>query len=195
MAEILLHASEIPDDLLEYFEPVRVGVMKSVLNISTESFPGAHFATYPRRLVEPCIKAGTSERGVCPRCGAGWVREVETSYEKPRGESVIGSAKGLDTSNGWSGYPVLNKRSSTLAWHPSCQCPPHEPVPAIVLDPFAGSGTTIVVANALGRHGVGLDLSREYLTNQAQRRIERPHAAHIRPARVEPDLPLFREED
>ncbi len=43
----------------------------------------------------------------------------------------------------------------------------------------------------LGRHGIGLDLSREYLTNQAQRRLERPHAMPHRPARVEPDLPLF----
>ncbi len=40
--------------------------IRSVWSIATESYPGAHFATFPRRLVEPCIKAGTSERGVCP---------------------------------------------------------------------------------------------------------------------------------
>jgi len=33
----------------------------------------------------------------------------------------------------------------------------------IVLDPFAGSGTTIMVARNLGRQGVGLDLSEDYL--------------------------------
>jgi tRNA G10 N-methylase Trm11 len=64
-----------------------------------------------------------------------------------------------------------------------------------VLDPFAGAATTLVVANALGRRAIGLDLSREYLTHQAQRRLERPHAAPLRPGRVEPALPLFREED
>ena len=36
-------------------------------------------------------------------------------------------------------------------------------VPATVLDPFAGSGTTLAVAQALGRKSVGLDLNPEYL--------------------------------
>ncbi len=136
--------------------------LRSVWTIATESFPGAHFATYPRKLVEPCIKAGTSGKGCCPQCGAGWVR-----------------------------------MSKTLVWFPSCSChlgyAPGDcnPVPCTVFDPFIGSGTTIVMANALGRHGIGLDLSREYLTNQAKRRIERPHSKPLRPARVEPALPLF----
>ena len=43
--------------------------IRSVWQIATQPYPGAHFATFPRKLVEPCIKAGTSERGVCPECG------------------------------------------------------------------------------------------------------------------------------
>jgi len=50
---------------------------RSVWNIATEPYPEAHFATFPQALVEPCIKAGTSERGCCPECGAPWVRVVE----------------------------------------------------------------------------------------------------------------------
>jgi site-specific DNA-methyltransferase (adenine-specific) len=33
----------------------------------------------------------------------------------------------------------------------------------VVLDPFSGSGTTAMVADRLGRVGIGMDLSREYL--------------------------------
>ena len=32
---------------------------RSVWNVSTEPFSGAHFATFPQSLVEPCIKAST----------------------------------------------------------------------------------------------------------------------------------------
>ena len=37
--------------------------IRSVWTIPTRSFPGSHFATFPPALVEPCVKAGTSERG------------------------------------------------------------------------------------------------------------------------------------
>jgi DNA modification methylase len=40
-------------------------------------YGGAHFAMYPVKMVEPIIKACTSEKGVCPHCGAPWERVVE----------------------------------------------------------------------------------------------------------------------
>jgi len=43
------------------------------------------------------------------------------------------------------------------------------PTGGIVLDPFAGSGTTVKVAQDLGRIGIGLDLKPDYL-RMAQRR-------------------------
>ena len=36
-------------------------------------------------------------------------------------------------------------------------------IPATVLDPFVGSGTTLAVGQQLGRVGIGLDLNPEYL--------------------------------
>lgn len=64
------------------------------------------------------------------------------------------------------------------------------PKGGVVFDPFGGSGTTVVVAQALGRRGVMTDLSPEYLA-LARRRIERPHAV-IRPATgSSAPLPLF----
>ena len=78
----------------EYRELEAAGVnLRNVWTIATHSFSEAHFATFPPKLVEPCIKAGTSEHGVCSECGAPWVRVVrkedsphdgttESTYEK-----------------------------------------------------------------------------------------------------------------
>lgn len=48
------------------------------------------------------------------------------------------------------------------------------PVGGTVLDPFAGSGTTLLVAQRLGRNGIGIDLSQEYCA-MAKRRLEKVH--------------------
>ena len=66
-----------------------------VLELTTQPFKGAHFAVFPPKLPEFCIKAGSPENGV-------------------------------------------------------------------VLDPFAGSGTTLLVAKQLGRSAIGIEISSEY---------------------------------
>ena len=43
---------------------------------------------------------------------------------------------------------------------PGSTLPPTRP--AVVLDPFGGTGTTALVAKALGRHGITVDLSADY---------------------------------
>jgi hypothetical protein len=47
----------------------------------------------------------------------------------------------------------------------ACACPTTDAptTPAVVLDPFCGTSTTVLVADQLGRHGVGVDLSSDYL--------------------------------
>lgn len=59
----------------------------------------------------------------------------------------------------------------------------------IVLDPFGGSGTTVAVAERLGRHGIGVDLRRSQ-HQIARQRLERPHQPVVRP-RADEVLPLF----
>ena len=63
-------------DRKEYYSPNGRN-RRTVWEIATQPTPEAHFATFPEALVEPCIKAGTSERGCCSVCGAPWVRVVE----------------------------------------------------------------------------------------------------------------------
>ena len=46
---------------------------RSVWTIPTEAFPEAHFATFPQKLVEPCVLAGCPEGGIVldPFMGSG----------------------------------------------------------------------------------------------------------------------------
>lgn len=82
--------------------------LRSVWTIATEPTSEAHFATFPEKLVIPCIKAGTAT-----------------------GDTV--------------------------------------------LDPFSGSGKTLIVAQKFGRKGIGIELNPEYckmsLKKVAQNRL------------------------
>jgi len=56
---------------------------RSVWTIPTKPFPGAHFATYPPELIEPCILAGSS-LWACASCGRSIPRsEYENTEEMP----------------------------------------------------------------------------------------------------------------
>lgn len=148
---------------------------RTVWNIATEAYSEAHFATFPRKLVEPCILAGTSTYGHCPECLARWVRAVELGERPPkmnhRGakrhaapESAYeGALRGnVGHSNGkefneWKAAPP----NKDLGFRPTCN---HdlEPVSDVVLDPFFGSGTVGLVAEQLGRKFIGIELSEQY---------------------------------
>jgi DNA modification methylase len=78
---------------------------RDVWTVAVQPFPGAHFATFPPKLIEPCVLAG------CPEGGT-------------------------------------------------------------VLDPFAGSGTTLMVAERLGRDSIGIELSPEYVELARSRIID-----------------------
>jgi DNA modification methylase len=120
--------------------------------INTRPYRGAHFAVWPPALVEPMIRGGTSERGCCPACGAPWRRKID----KPRGHDVGRKVPGSDT----RGMPSY--KGKTLGFFPACSCPPADPIPCTVLDPFGGSGTTAEVATRLGRDAIVVELNPDY---------------------------------
>jgi DNA modification methylase len=151
---------------------------RSVWTVSTKPYSGAHFATYPPDLIEPCILAGTSERGRCKACGAAWERVVET-VTVPRREKPIGYDYGGVHNNPTSnmrrpnGHEVAAHKAAnpdkTIGWKPACQCNAGEPIPCLVLDPFNGSGTTGEVCIKHGRHYVGCELNQDYIELAKQR--------------------------
>jgi DNA modification methylase len=146
--------------------------LRSVWTIAPEPFKEAHFAVFPRRLVQPCIRVGTSERGCCPDCGAPWRRVTKPSerYARLLGKGYHGHE--ADAERGrhqGSGDRDAVRDLETLAWEPTCSHE-EEPIPAVVLDPFCGSGTTGVVAVQEGRRFLGFELSPTFV-EMAERRI------------------------
>ena len=143
---------------------------RTVWEIPTQPYPEAHFATYPEKLVEPCIMAGTSEKGVCAECGKPWERIMEVSggtIGTAWHDHADDSSRGMrDNSNGKSTDGTYKREHK--GWQPTCECNA-DTIPATVLDPFAGSGTTLAVAQRLGRKGIGTDLNEEYLRLASKR--------------------------
>jgi len=141
---------------------------RTVWEIATAPYPGAHFATFPPALVEPCILAGTSPRA-CEICGAPWKRltEKSRSFESgsgrsgrdPIGKNGPGLQGGGETRDIRRG-PCL--QVETTGWQPTCSCDNEGKGRCLVLDPFAGSGTTGEVALKHGRDYLLIELNRDY---------------------------------
>ncbi|MES2367478.1 MAG: site-specific DNA-methyltransferase [Pseudomonadota bacterium] len=149
---------------------------RSVWEVATHSFSEAHFATFPPDLIEPCIKAGCPQK-CCGKCGAPWVPDVERQ-RGPIAETfnpknlakiemgLLGVKTGL-CQPGWRNKPIAS--SQTLGFAPSCSCNA-DTIPGTVLDPFAGAGTTGLVADRLRRNAILIELNPEYAA-MAERRI------------------------
>lgn len=155
---------------------------RSVWSIPTQPMPEAHFATYPEKLVEPCILAGCP-REVCRVCGKPRERVVEKSGGTT-GKSWHDHSN--DLAGGMSQYdPTCQKggvgkakdangqeyKSTTIGW---TDCGHGDYRPGIVLDPFGGSGTTGVVAAKLKRDYILIELNERYAND-----IARPRLAHV----------------
>ncbi len=139
---------------------------RSVWTIPTQAYSEAHFATFPEKLVEPCIKAGTSEKGCCPECGAPWARVVE----KDRKPTRAGHTQKTEDYNYDTQRHVTETK--TIGWQPGCSCSKTAvPVPCLVYDLFFGAGTVGLVAYKLNRHWLGTELNPEYV-KIAEKRIK-----------------------
>jgi DNA modification methylase len=165
---------------------------RDVWAINTKPFRGAHFATFPCALVEPCVRAGSSIRS-CVVCGTPWRHIVDRS-PVPRGTSQAleaartRSALVTGRTDGFTNYkPSKNYQRAILSdrYEPSCVCKQvvsdvqditqHDSTHCLVLDPFCGSGTVGLVCQQLGRRFIGIDASASYL-RMARERLGLPDA-------------------
>lgn len=153
--------------------------LKNVWEIAASCYKGAHFATFPPALVERCMLLGTSEKGCCADCGKPWKRITVDSpkYERQKAllrETSKRGSKGKLVNVAFSGGTSLVVEKITVGWLPTCKCENPTTKPCVILDPFAGAGTTGLVANRLGRDAVLIELNPAYVT-MARERIEQEH--------------------
>lgn len=113
--------------------------------------------TFPPELIEPCIKAGASEKGCCAACGAPYRRIL-----KKVGEFQRRWGKGNMGGSPYNKQGSMQNLYEMSHWEKTCECDTDEIVPAIVMDIFMGSGTTGLVARSYKRNFVGIELSEKY---------------------------------
>lgn len=141
-------------------------LLRSVWDITTVSFPDAHFATFPPELPSRCIRASCPEL-VCTACGKPKTRIVERvpldRNELPRSHPEWRPSRydlGKAGSDVAPGPGQRYSQAKHIGWS-DCGCGAGWRR-GIVLDPFLGSGTTAITARALNRHSVGYELNEEY---------------------------------
>lgn len=156
---------------------------RSVWTIPVRPFKGAHFATFPTTLIEPCILAGTSEHGVCDKCKSQYER-IMVKGEIPERKTIdktLGVYPDRKTTTRLNSVDMAVIPKTQIGWKQTCDCESSQPVPAVVLDPFFGAGTTGLVAQRHGRKWIGCELNPEY--------------AAIATARIESESNLFTSSD
>jgi hypothetical protein len=126
--------------------------------LSTQPYAGSHYATYPMKLPKRLIEAMCPLR-VCTVCGK--ASERVTTEPVGRGgvhqangggsSTAIGTVERIDANRSQMGTRDVTTIGFTDCGHDAWRT-------GITLDPFAGSGTTLEAAQAVGRHAIGIDI-------------------------------------
>ncbi len=141
-----------------------------------------HFAAFPQEWPRRII-TGWSPTGICTVCGEGRRPVVESDYvpgsvhvgtpSRPQGQigKPVGGPSHQDTSDGAIAgrkrpqdmeQGRMLKFDTLIGYACACPTPDAPTTPAVILDPFGGTGTVAGVAKTLGRYGISNDLSESY---------------------------------
>lgn len=118
----LLHwmQENYPTQVAEYVKTLKN--KRDVWRIASEAYAGAHFATFPSKLITPMILAGTSAHGCCAECGAPWKRVVETEQLKRERPNEWTKYSGEEGTGNSCPNTVAGVSTKTVGWEPSCEC-------------------------------------------------------------------------
>lgn len=121
--------------------------------VTTQPSSLAHYAMWPAKLAERLILSMCPAE-VCVQCGEPRrrIEKVEQVPTRPHNVNALNrqGIGGLDSETREA------RHSTTLGWS-DCGCGAGF-TPGTVLDPFAGTGTTLAVADLHGRDAIGIDI-------------------------------------
>lgn len=142
---------------------------RTVWNINTKPCKEAHFAVFPPDLVKIPIQAGCPEF-ICSKCGKAREKIIKRNPINIR-KHELHKGKGRDAADGKNPDLMVSGFARTgvqfeyeyeQVGYTDCGCGA-EFIHGVVLDPFAGTGTTCRVARSLKRDWMGFDVSEEYI--------------------------------
>jgi DNA modification methylase len=164
------------DWLLKTFCEAQTVPQGDVWDVTSQGTNLEHYASYPSELCRRPILAGCPEY-ICPKCGKArekvYSREVTEQLEEHPyyGDGQL-RANGTAGDNGGKNSTLggqQNKIKSEFIGYSDCGCqidgkpiPLEQCVPGVVLDCFAGTGSTGVMAKMLGRKSILIDVSESY---------------------------------
>jgi site-specific DNA-methyltransferase (adenine-specific) len=160
-------------DIGRVFEDDGLRNKRDVWSVPVRPFKGAHFATFPPALIEPCILAGTSAHGVCEKCLTPYERIMVKGDipERKTRDKMLGAYPDRKTTTRLNSVDMVSIRKTQGGWKQNCDCITTNAIPATVLDPFFGAGTTGLVSQQHGRNWIGCELNPVY-AEIASKRIE-----------------------
>lgn len=186
----------------------RAGTTSTCPNCGRTDAWVAHFAAFPRALPERCIRAGTAPK-CCAQCGMPYAPVVDVGYitDRAAGEwcERLQHIDGMSRSADFSAQGKARVANTVSGYRPLCDCdagvaqPPSlardsaplvAAAPAVVLDPYGGTGQTAIAALALGRRCILCEISADYCA-LARARVERalkiaPPVVNAAPASLGP---------
>jgi site-specific DNA-methyltransferase (cytosine-N4-specific) len=124
--------------------------------LTTQPSSLAHYAMWPAKLAERLILSMCPAQ-VCAVCGEPRrrVEKIEYSACTPAGMGWAKSHRNERYDENMPSLIAANRSSETLGWS---DCGHGTFIPGRILDPFAGTGTTLAVADLHGRDAIGIDL-------------------------------------
>jgi DNA modification methylase len=138
--------------------------MRCVWTINPKPYRESHFAVFPPKLVETPLKACVPKQ-ICIKCGKPREKIIESvGVPRDRENSKqynIGQQSGISIVSG-SKFKEFKKNNPDIISFSDCGCNAGFKA-GIVLDPFCGSGTTLMVARDLGLNGIGIELNDKYI--------------------------------